>query len=139
MHLAPPPIFRENSVMYTITRNVQCFSLKNQWNACIVMYILLKFSKTSKFFLKTIKIVNKIFEISSIFFQFFFQNTVAFLIYSKCLTFSQKNLKINKICQFFSKFSYILLKFFSKFLIIFSNLFNNIFKISKTFLNFIKN
>ena len=26
MHLAPPPDFRKNSVMYTI--NVQCFSLK---------------------------------------------------------------------------------------------------------------
>ena len=35
----PPPIFRENSVKYTI--NIQCFSLKKkQWNACIVVYIV---------------------------------------------------------------------------------------------------
>ena len=33
-----PTNFRENSVMYTI--NVQCFSLKKQWNACIVVYIV---------------------------------------------------------------------------------------------------
>ena len=46
----PPPDFRKNSVMYTI--NVQCFSLKKQWNAYIIVYILLKFSKTSKFVLK---------------------------------------------------------------------------------------
>ena len=31
MHWPPPPDFRKNSVMYTI--NVQCFSLKKQWNA----------------------------------------------------------------------------------------------------------
>ena len=36
----PPPDFRKNSVMYTI--NVQCFSLKKQWNAYIIVYILLK-------------------------------------------------------------------------------------------------
>ena len=88
MHLAPPD-FRKNFVMYTII-NVQCLSLKKQWNAYIIVYILLKFSKTSKFFLKTFKIVNKIFEISSIFSIFFSQNTLTFLIYSKCLTFSQK-------------------------------------------------
>ena len=44
-----PLDFRKNSVMYTI--NVQCFSLKKQWNAYIIVYILLKFSQTSKFFL----------------------------------------------------------------------------------------
>ena len=38
--LGPPPDFRKNSVMYTI--NVQCFSLKNQLNAYIIVFILLK-------------------------------------------------------------------------------------------------
>ena len=94
-----PPDFKKNSIMYTI--NVQYFSLNKQWNAYIIMYILLKNFKTSKFFLKTFKIVNKNFEISSIFSILFSQNTLTFLIYSKCLTFHKKNLKVNKIMSIF--------------------------------------
>ena len=53
--------------------------------------ILLKFSKTFKFFLKQLsKLSIKLSKFLQIFFTIFSQNTVTFLIYSKCLTFSQK-------------------------------------------------
>ena len=46
----PPSDFRKNSVMYTI--NVVFFFEKKTMECIIIVYILLKFSKTSKFFLK---------------------------------------------------------------------------------------
>ena len=61
----PPQILGKillcTQLMYSV------FLWKKQWNAYIIVYILLKFSKTSKFFLKTFKIVIKF----SKFLQFF--------------------------------------------------------------------
>ena len=67
----------------------------------IFLKILLKFSKTFKFFLKHFQNCQENFRNFFKFLQFFSQNTVTFLIYSKCLTFSQKYLKINKILTIF--------------------------------------
>ena len=86
-----------------------------------VLKILLKFSKTFKFFLKQLSKLSKFLQIVL---QLFSQNTVTFLIYSKCLTFSQKYLKINKI--------------FSIFLKIFLNFTKSFLKVSKNFLIFFK-
>ena len=61
------------------------FLKKTQWNACIIVYIFLKFSKTSKFTLKLSILSIKFSKFLQIFFK-----TLTFLIYSKWLIFSQK-------------------------------------------------
>ena len=62
----------------------------------------LKFSLI--FLIKTVKIFNKIFETCSNFKLFvFFKVTVTKIVYSKCFTFVQKHIKINKIFSNFLK------------------------------------
>ena len=105
MHLAPLPDFRKIMLCILNKWTRTAFFWKKYWNAYIKLYILLKISKTSNFFLppnfskssKTFKIVNKIFEIFSIF-KIFSQKTLIFLIYSKCLTVSQNISKLIKLC-----------------------------------------
>ena len=74
----------------------------------------IKKSLNFKIFIKTFKIFNKIFEISSN----FSQNTVTFLIYPKCFTFSQKfenkikNFEIFLKSKSFGKFFKFLCEFY---------------------------
>ena len=69
------------------------------------LFIYFKIFKTFQNF--SLKTQNFIFEISLKFLQTC-QNTVKFLIHFKCSTFSQNNLKINKIFLKFSEISKIL-------------------------------
>ena len=63
MHLAPPQILGK-ILLYTQLMYVFFFEKQQQWNAYIIVYILLKFSKTSKFFFKNFQNCQKNFEIS---------------------------------------------------------------------------
>ena len=78
MHL-PPQILGKIMLCILNKWTRTAFFWKKYWNAYIILYNLLKISKTSKFFLKTYKIFNKIFENSLIFLNFP-QKTLTFLI-----------------------------------------------------------
>ena len=68
MHLAPPPDFRKNYVMYTQLIDSDSVFLEKETMECIhnTVHFIKKFLNL-QFILKTFKIVNKIFETSSIF------------------------------------------------------------------------
>ena len=135
MHLPPPQILGKTLLC---TRFMQCFSLKQTMECIHNSVYFIKIFLNLQIFLKKLLNLSIKFQKFIQFLQCFSQNTLTCLIYSKCLTLSQNNLKVNKIISTLLK----ILHYTKNFLKVSNNflkLFNNKFNFSLKILNYILN